>query len=55
VADKDAYGDTKQLLSGIVESNLERADLVHAEEFLRGLLKMVATTALPLQPKAAFE
>jgi hypothetical protein len=55
VADRDSYGATKQLLSGIVESNLERADLVHAEGFLRGLLKTAAITSLPVQLEAKFE
>lgn len=55
MADKESYGDTKQLLSAIVESNLERADLVHAEEFLRGLLKKASTTAPPVQPEAELE
>lgn len=38
VADKDAYGATKLLLSGLVDSSLERADLTHAEGFVLDLL-----------------
>lgn len=39
VADKDSYGATKQLLSLIVESGLEPGDLIHAEAFLREVLR----------------
>lgn len=39
VADKDSYGATKQLLSHMVESGLEPDDLIHAEAFLREVLR----------------
>lgn len=41
VADKDSYGATKQLLSGLVDAHLEKDDLGHAESFVLDLLKKV--------------